>query len=232
MNRSFDADHQEVWVLLPWLVTGRLSEADRMRAEAHLGHCAACREEYGAQRAVHAIVAADGAVDQMPTAGLNKLRLRLEQAAAPDAPRRSDDPAVAGATQRHRAARLRASAIAASLLVMAIGVGIPVAQYWRHAAHPAEGAPYYTVTSAAAPVPNAAIRVVFAPTLPLSDLNALLESRHLTIVSGPTEAGVYSLAMADGQSMEATLRSLRASDAVRFAEPVAGVASAIPRESP
>jgi hypothetical protein len=40
----------------------------------------------------------------------------------------------------------------------------------------------------------------------------------LKIVSGPTEAGVYSLAMSGPQSIDWSLRRLRGHDTVRFAE--------------
>jgi hypothetical protein len=62
---------------------------------------------------------------------------------------------------------------------------------------------------------------VFAPTVTLSELQALLDDAHLKIVSGPTEAGVYSLAMSASPSVDWSLRRLRAHEVVRFAESVA-----------
>jgi len=64
------------------------------------------------------------------------------------------------------------------------------------------------------------IRAVFAPTVTLSELQELLDDAHLKIVSGPTEAGVYSLAMSASPSVDWSLRRLRGHEVVRFAESV------------
>jgi hypothetical protein len=66
--------------------------------------------------------------------------------------------------------------------------------------------------------PGAVIRAVFAPTVTLSELQGLLDDAHLRIVAGPTEAGVYSLAMTAPQSIDWSLRQLRGHASVRFAE--------------
>ena len=42
--------------------------------------------------------------------------------------------------------------------------------------------------------PNEVIRAVFSPTITLVELQTMLDEAQLRIVSGPTEAGVYSLA--------------------------------------
>ncbi len=77
-----------------------------------------------------------------------------------------------------------------------------------------------TVTTTAPQPANTAIRAVFAPTVTLSELQELLDDAHLKIVSGPTEAGVYSLAMSGSRSVDWSLQRLRGNEVVRFAEPV------------
>ncbi len=211
------AEHQDIWELLPWLVNGRLSEGDCRRVEAHLRVCGACRDECAAQRQIYDIVSADNAVEQMPMAGLNKLRQRIERPARPlaaDAPAGPAPPPVprraASAVLRHRAA-----AVAASVIAVSVALGIPAAWRWNQTRHaPA----YYTVTTATPQHPGEVIRAVFAPTATLSELQAILDDAHLKIVSGPTEAGVYSLAMTGPQSIDWSLRRLRGHDTVRFAE--------------
>jgi len=210
------ADHRDVWELLPWHINGRLSEPDRRRVEAHLQTCDACRGECAAQRQIYQVIAADTAVEQMPTAGLHKLRRRIERTeiAAP----------VDVVPERTRPAarrRLRAAAIAAS--AAAVAVAVSAALHWQTQRAPA----YYTVTAAAAPQAGAVIRAVFAPTLTLSELQSVLDDAHLKIVSGPTEAGVYSLAMSGPQSIDWSLRTLRGHGSVRFAESI-GLAPAPP----
>jgi anti-sigma factor RsiW len=220
MNSSSptDTEHREVWNLLPWFVTGRLSDADRGRVEAHLQNCSECRDEYAVQRGVHAVVATDAAVEQIPTAGLNKLRRRIDDNETHRSPLMR--PMVRRSSDRRRASRLRAGAIAASIFIVALSIGIPTARLWQNAAGPGDSPSYYTVTSNAPQPPTAVIRAVFAPHVTLSALQSLLVETHLRIVSGPTEAGVYSLAMSGTQSMEWSLERLRAREEVRFAEPL------------
>src|ERR1700733_9420709 len=208
------ADHQDIWELLPWHVNGRLSEPDIRRVEAHLRVCGACRDECAAQRQIYQAIAADTAVEQMPTAGLNKLRQRIERtpvAAAAEPPPQQTRPA--------HGRRPRAAAIAASLVAVTAAVSIPATLHWqaqRQAGPPA----YYTVTAAPVAQAGAVIRAVFAPTVTLSELQSLLDDAHLRIVSGPTEAGVYSLAMSGSRSVDWSLQRLRGNEVVRFAEPV------------
>ncbi len=73
-------------------------------------------------------------------------------------------------------------------------------------------AEYRTVTSPApaSPTSRGIIRAVFQPTLRVSDLQQLLEQSGLQIVSGPTEAGVYTLAgVSDCRSAEGRRRTVR-----------------------
>jgi len=100
-------------------------------------------------------------------------------------------------------------------------VGAFAALLWNQHERRIAPANYYTVTTPAPQAANAAIRAVFTPTVTLSELQALLDDAHLKIVSGPTEAGVYSLAVAGSPSVDWSLQRLRGHDVVRFAESVA-----------
>jgi hypothetical protein len=217
--RNPTAEHHDIWELLPWLVNGRLSEGDCQRVEAHLRLCSACRDECGAQRRIYDVMSTDTAVEQMPMAGLNRLRQRIEEAERAvglDAP---PDPACPPDARRVNAAgsfRVRTAAIAASVIAISVALGMPAALRWNQTRH--TSAAYYTVTTAAAQHPGEVIRAVFARTATLSELQAILDDAHLKIVSGPTEAGVYSLAMTEPQSINWSLRRLRGHDTVRFAE--------------
>jgi anti-sigma factor RsiW len=217
------ADHRDIWELLPWHVNGRLSDPDRRRVEAHLRVCSACRDECVAQRKIYQVIAADTAVEQIPMAGLNKLRQRIERTEVADAahsPPQRSRPAV----WRRRP---RAAAIAASLAALTAVVSIPAALHLQAQRH-GEASAYYTVTSAASPHAGAVIRAVFAPTVTLSELQRLLDDAHLRIVSGPTEAGVYSLAQTQPQSIDWSLRTLRGHDTVRFAESIGPAVVPVP----
>jgi anti-sigma factor RsiW len=212
------AEHQEIGELLPWFVNGRLSEADRQRVDAHLRVCEACSDEFTAQRRIYGLMSVDAGVERMPTAGLKRLRLRIESLdevgrapAAPDEVARSEAPAASSSRQRR-------GAIAASIAMTAFGA--LAALLWNQHERRIAPANYYTVTTTAPQPANTAIRAVFAPTVTLSELQELLDDAHLKIVSGPTEAGVYSLAMSGSASVDWSLRRLRGHEVVRFAESV------------
>jgi hypothetical protein len=75
-----------------------------------------------------------------------------------------------------------------------------------------------TVTESRQRPPNEAIRAVFAPSITLVELQALLDEAQLRIISGPTEAGVYSLAATSSRPVNTSLAQLRQHSSVRFAE--------------
>ena len=213
------AEHREIGELLPWFVNGRLSDADRQRVDAHLRVCGACSDEFTMQRRIYDVMSVEAGVEHMPMAGLNRLRRRIESLdaagpapGAPDVAARREAPAGSSLRQRR-------GAIAASLAMMAIGVFAALA--WSQHERRIAPADYYTVTTPAPQAANAAIRAVFAPTVTLSELQALLDDAHLRIVAGPTEAGVYSLAVSGSPSVDWSLQRLRGHDVVRFAESVA-----------
>ena len=204
--------------MLPWFVNGRLSEADRQRVDAHLRVCEACTDELAAQQRIYSVMSVDAGVERMPVAGLNRLRMRIESLedalpapAAPDEAARSEAPAGSSLRQRR-------SKIAASIAMTAVGA--LAAMLWNQHERRIAPANYYTVTTTAPQPANTAIRAVFAPTVTLSELQELLDDAHLKIVSGPTEAGVYSLAMSGSPSVDWSLRRLRGHEVVRFAETV------------
>jgi anti-sigma factor RsiW len=204
--------------LLPWFVNGRLSETDRQRVDAHLRVCGACTDELAAQQRIYSVMSVDAGVERMPVAGLNRLRTRIESLddavpapAPPDEAARSEAPAGSSLRQRR-------SAIAASIAMTAVGA--LAALLWNQHERRISPANYYTVTTTAPQPANTAIRAVFAPTVTLSELQQLLDDAHLKIVSGPTEAGVYSLAMSGSPSADWSLQRLRGHEVVRFAESV------------
>jgi hypothetical protein len=79
-------------------------------------------------------------------------------------------------------------------------------------------ADYHTVTISAPRPPGEVIRAVFSPTITLVELQAILDEAQMRIVSGPTEAGVYSLAATSRRPVNSSLALLRRHSSVRFAE--------------
>ena len=214
-------EHREVSELIPWYVNARIGDADRQRVDAHLRDCAECRGELQLQRQLLGAMTADPGIEYMPTASLKRLQARLDgldpasgaaPAAVPDAARQdaADRPA-------QRSIRWRRS-MAASIALVAAASGILTAGLWtRYQAH-SRPLDYFTVTAPTAHAPQEVIRAVFAPATTLVELQSILDEAQLRIVSGPSEAGVYSLAANSSLSVSASLGLLRTHAAVRFAE--------------
>ena len=89
---------------------------------------------------------------------------------------------------------------------------------WTVVGPEAKSQSYHTVTNPRPHAPGEIIRAVFSPAITLIELQAILDEAQLRIVSGPTEAGVYSLAPDSNRPVSSSLALLRRHTAVRFAE--------------
>jgi hypothetical protein len=158
----------------------------------------------------------------MPAASLKRLQARLDGvAAAPaNAGPQADAPtqASAAAAQKPRRSAAWQAAMAASIAVAAVALSLLAADRWLQFRARTSAPSYYTVTTSAARAPGEVIRAVFSPTITLAELQAILDETELRIVSGPTEAGVYSLAANSGRPVNSSLALLRSNSNVRFAE--------------
>jgi anti-sigma factor RsiW len=218
--------HDEISALIPWYVNGSIGEGDRQRVDAHLTQCARCREDMALERRVYAGMSVEPGVEYMPAASLKRLQSRLDDltAASPgEAGAEAPRTPLAAAGRRAVAPQPRAvtwhGVMAASVAIMAVAVSMLAADRWMQSRAPAD-APYRTVTISKPRAPNEVIRAVFVPTITLVELQAVLDEAGLRIVSGPTEAGVYSLAANSRRPVSASLASLRGHAKVRFAESI------------
>jgi anti-sigma-K factor RskA len=204
------AEHHEVSALLPWYVNETLEEADRQRVETHAGNCITCREDLAAQQRICEAIEAQPALNYMPVASLKRLQARLDTLAAPAAP-------AAAPPQTQPTSRMPWRGwMAASIAAMAVAVALFAADRWVLEARLQPS--YRTVTSSVPRPQGEVIRAVFSPTITLVELQTILDEAQLRIVSGPTEAGVYSLASNSTVTVHASLALLRQHSTVRFAE--------------
>jgi len=214
--------HAEVWDLIPWWINGRLAAPQRPAVEAHLRTCSECRAEVRVQQALMDNLL-QGGVEYVPSASLQKLWKRI------------DAPAPVKADRTASSVRW----LAAAVVLQALGLAWLGNAQWSRAPTVASAMPaaeYRTLAAPAAPAPGAVIRAVFSPALTLGELQNLLALSNLKIVSGPTEAAVYSLAAAtasqDPRWIENALARLRAHPGVRFAEPIVAVKTTAPSSPP
>jgi Putative zinc-finger len=212
-NRRIEnsAEHHEVSALLPWYVNETLGEVDRQRADAHLGICTACREDLAAQRRICEAIDAQPAIDYMPVASLKRLQARLDTLA-------ESDPTIAPVKEQPTQRLPWRGWMAASLAAMAVAVALLATNRWVPFEARLTQPNYRTVTNSAPRPQGEVIRAVFAPSITLVDLQTILDEAQLRIVSGPTEAGVYSLASNSTLTVRASLALLRQHSTVRFAE--------------
>lgn len=206
--------HREAWDLLPWLVNGSLSDAQAHRVQKHLSQCSDCEREYRIQESLRQQMQCDESVVYAPHASLRKLMARIDQ--DDTAPTEVPDK-VAPVSHRGRTRWL-----AAAVVVQTVGlIGLAGTLSWK--LNEAREAPRYsTLSSTPTVLPQGpAARVVFSPSLPLADLEALLRSHEAQIVAGPSEAGVYTLmfpAARNPTDVSAAIKQLRSHPQVRFAE--------------
>jgi hypothetical protein len=217
-HRTSDVrEHEDISSLLPWYVNGSIGEQERPRVDAHLILCAGCRDELAQEQLIYQGMTADTAIEYMPAASLKRLQARLDGvviAASPDS--RADVPAAQ--ERRRRRPMGWQGLMAASVAVMAVALSLLAADRWMQSRAHASAPDYYTVTTPTPHAPGEVIRAVFSPTITLVELQAILDGAQLRIVSGPTEAGVYSLAANSGRPVISSLASLRRDEKVRFAE--------------
>ncbi len=202
--------------LLPWFVVDALSESELELVQAHLEGCALCLADVQRERQVRALARGNPVVEHAPQAGLHKLMARIDEVER-EAPAAASDHAVSpAAIRRPKVVRW----LAAAVIVQALGLGILGAWLWARGAE-LRTPRFHTMSSPSASSGRAAqIRVVFAPSMMSADMQALLTSISATVTAGPSEAGVYDLALRNqGVTMDAAIAQLRANAGVTFAEP-------------
>ena len=212
-NRRSDSssEHVEVSSLIPWYVNDTVEAHERQRVEIHIAACALCREDLAVQNRIFEGMEAQPALDYMPVASLKRLQARLDGTQGQSA------PAQAAPQEPVNRERWRGW-MAASVGALAIAVGVLAAGRWVQFEARVMQPSFRTVTNPTLRPKGEVIRAVFSPTITLVELQHLLDEAQLKIVSGPTEAGVYSLASNSAVTVRSALEQLRRHSAVRFAE--------------
>jgi hypothetical protein len=226
-ERLRHASHRECWDLLPWLVNETLNEEQQRRLQSHLAGCADCRREAAEQKFLSEHLRQEDSVLYAPQASLQQLLNRIDEAGPlPQATLKPLRRQFVGST----AAKLLAATVVVGVVSF---VAVDSMSAWRLQQQRSEPR-YSTLTSKpAVSVGVPAARVVFAPTMSLSQLSELLRTSNAQVVTGPTEAGVYTLVFGsaarsepaiDRQAQEAQVSAavqvLRRNPNVLFAEVV------------
>jgi anti-sigma factor RsiW len=218
---SPDSPHRETWELLPWYVNGTLEGAELTAVRDHLADCEPCREEVMRCRDLAVAVQTSPASTWAPSREhLDRLLQRI------DSLEERTSGLGWGRTLHSWATSLRdmlwggpplmrwALAGQAALVVLLAGTVVWQAAGW--------GAAYRTLASPAERHRGQRqVRVVFADDATQAEMRAVLGRLKASIVSGPSPAGAYTIAVEGApDQVGAAVDTLRASGKVLLAEPV------------
>ena len=212
---------EEAARLLPWYVAGRLPAADLERVTRHLEHCAICRDDVAHEREVRALIKSDKRVEYAPQAGLAKTLARIDELGR-EAPIAAQAAVASGPSFLRR--RVAVQWLTAAVIVQAVGLGVLGSSLLHRTTAGGETPRYVTLSAGIPPVAAGShIRAVFAPSMTLAELKALLTADSLTIVRGPSDAGAYTLGSIDpafeASRLAPMVAALRSDARVLFVEP-------------
>lgn len=208
--------HQECWELLPWLANERATTKDIARIEEHLRGCRECQEELELQRHLREAIRTDDSVVLAPQTSFQKLMQRIDDDAPPLSGAVADSE-PGGATPRRIIRWSRWLPIAAG--IQGIMIAALLGTLWWQS-HTTSTAPRFTtLTSQTQQTRGPLLRIVFADSVTLDDVSEILRSIDAQIVAGPSEAGVYTLALpSTTEPITNTLSRLRSDRRIVFAE--------------
>lgn len=212
----------EILDWLPWYADDGLSERQRGAVEAHAATCEACRTEI-------AMLRGDAVPDIAAPAwepAFAKVLARIEAAGPENAVEAGGHRVPSPARRAPRRAGVRPlrsrvlSRIAAAVALAAVAATGWLARDWL-----APEARYVTASGpapATAPGHELQLDVVFRTGIEIERINTDLRALGAVVVSGPSEAGRYRLALPAGSNPAAAAAMLRAegSGVATFAEPV------------
>jgi anti-sigma factor RsiW len=195
--------HSRVIELLPWLVNGTLTGAEREGVEQHTRGCIACRRELKEQQRLHAAIRARRTVDVSAEAGFDRLNAQLD-----------------GSARRVWHGRISHATAARFSLAAAAGVAVLAILVW-FTPLPELGANGYSTLATLPAGEPAVVDIVFADDTTAAEMQRLLDDIGGEIVAGPSTLGRYSVrvpgAHGDGAQLGELLRALSSDPRVRLA---------------
>ena len=203
-----EPDVHPVALVLPWYVTGTLSEHERREADEHLAACASCRAELAGLQALHSQVR-EACDDQPAPDTLRAAKARIRQAR-----RVRSTGSLAAAASALRALFSPTWVPAAALGLILVQFGLLV---WMTQRTPVSG----ELISRGIPSAATRLQLVFQPTATEQEIRRLLLEARARLVGGPSREGAYivEIPTSDRARIEQKLDALKGHpDVVRSAE--------------
>jgi Putative zinc-finger len=216
MNDGQDNGHRALWDLIPWVAAGSASAADRQRLQHHLRGCDSCRQEMAFHQDLVLGMHSQRSEPDANTnadAALQRLWARLDSDTTAAA------PPPAAPTRGPRATNPLLRGLMAAVLLQSVGLAALAGLLLTSG----RDAPYQTLSTPAPATAGVQLRLVPAPSLPMSGLSALLSAHGLQIVESNADGTVLGLALVAGAGSPATVQALahalRRQPGVLLAEP-------------
>jgi hypothetical protein len=214
-------NHEESWLLLPWLATSRLSQAERARLDEHVRSCGTCTEELAVQRLLCQVLTTPDRVTYAPGPSFRKLMQRIDGTARAERPEKRHAARVHGFPAPALSAwRPPGLAFAASFVgALGLALAAATAYHWSQ--------PLYVTHTATAPAPAVVLHIAFERSLPIGEVQEALHLAGARVVEGPDASGIFGVIPAAGarpgaQDLHELAQQLRADARVRWVEPLSG----------
>jgi hypothetical protein len=216
------ARHEEAWLSLPWLASGRLSQAERDKIEPHVRQCSVCREELAFQRLLCNALTEPDRVTYAPGPSFRKLMGRID-GTAPQ-PQKTRERKAPVPPSRGNIPLWRPPGLAwAAGFVLVLGLGGILTTVYR-SSEPR----YATHTDTARVTPNV-LHIAFDRSLTVGEAAEALRSTGARIVEGPDNTGVFGIRpvttdaghLTSSHALQVLSARLRADPRVRWVEPIA-----------
>lgn len=231
--------HEQVWLLLPWLATGRLSAAEREMAEEHIRHCNTCEQELAVQHLMGTALTEPDRVTYAPGPSFRKLmdRIDADEGKAPARHGRSTSRFSSWIERLGHVSLWRPPGLAwAASFLLVLGItGLIVQTY--HWSQPE----YRTVTNASVVTPNV-LHIALDRSIAIGEVEELLRTGGARIVEGPGNTGILGVmpvgvdgrtpAANANQQLRALSARLRTDPRVLWVQPLADESTAAEQRAP
>lgn len=206
--------HEQAVELLPWLLTGAMGEEEQEIVREHAQSCVVCKRELQQLELINQLITEAARAGPIPPPDMRNINVRIDRYM--ERKGRFGDWFSQLGRRIHNPWRLAFAVQTALVIVLAALL------LWPKSDEAEPAAPEYTTLSQPQGLPDGHyVRVVLRPDMAVSELTSLLGETNLTLADGPSERGVYTLAVPETLSqddLEQLLASLQQNPNVLFAQ--------------